>query len=469
MKTSKKLALGFVLLRKIHGLLILVLIISLSGCSLISSINSAVASFDIRAADAIHSLDNAIARLAEESADWQVIVTNLEEEISEDVQSTIRHEVQDVTRTAILLAGSEFRCNAEFMRIRLRRELIYLRNSITQRLNALLANTSFSIPLIPEESPEPFICSVVPSAVDLSIDRERRSKIDIYGFDLKSRPISVGLRGYGNFGYIGVLPEGGISVREFATIMRARPRPLTPPTLIRTHAFELQEPSSVIVRDISNALSIISDFHAVLDLTESGAGILPTSREIVFSWDNKIKSEIRILTHEEILECTTSEKEIHPGTDTFVPPAVTNTQYGDGGKPDKDFDDNGPCVTFRLNLNLDSARKKLTATYYMDAWECPDDFSKIRADYTQAVGSRTITLYTAAEDEKILSFNVQSSFNHQYIDTDHQHDIYTFGGITPVLKLEYRGDTDGNEAGTRTRVKVTFRSIKLQIEKCQYR
>lgn len=453
------------------GLLILVLIISVSGCSLISSINSAVASFDIRAADAIHSLDNAIARLAEESADWQVIVTNLEEEISEDVQSTIRNEVQDVTRTAILLAGSEFRCNAEFMRIRLRRELIYLRNSITQRLNALLANTSFSIPLIPEESPEPFICSVVPSAVDLSIDRVRRSKIDIYGFDLKSRPISVGLRGYGIFEPVGVVSRGYFSTTDFSKIMRTRTRipTLTPVKIIRTDLFEIREPSSATIRDISNALSIISDFHAVLDLTESGADISPTTREIVLSWDNKVKSEIPILTHEIILECTTSEKEIHPGTDTFIPPAVTNTQYGDGGKPDKDFDDNGPCVTFRLNLNLDSARKTLTANYYMDAWECPDDFSKIREDYTQAVGSRTITLYTAAEDEKILSFNVQSSFNHQYIDTDHQHDIYTFGGLSPVLKLEYRGDTDGNEAGTRTRVKVTFRSIKLQIEKCEYR
>lgn len=410
---------GYVWLTKIRGLLILALIFSLSSCSLIRSIKTAVGAFDIRAADAIHSLDNAIARLAEESADWRVVVTNLEKEISEDVQSTIRNEVQDVTRNAILLAGSEFRCNAEFMRIRLRRELIYLRNSIAHRLNALLEKKSFSIPLIPEESPEPFICSVVPSAVDLSIDRERRAKIDIYGFDLKSRPISVSLRGYGTFNPI-------------------------------------------------NALFIISDFHAVLDLTESGADISPTIREIVLSWDNKVKSEIPILAHEKIRECTTSEKEIYPGTDTFTPPAVTDSQYG--GKPDKDFDDNGPCVTFSLRLYLNPARKILRATYTMDALECPDDFDFAHKDFTQAVGSRTITLYNAAADERILSFNVDRSFNHRYIDdTEDEQDIRTFSGLTPVEELEYTGDTDGNEAGTKTGVKVTFRSIKLQIEKCQYR
>jgi len=456
-------------LTKIHGLLILILAISLSNCGISSSIRTAVETFDIRAADAIHSLDNAIAALAEESADWRVVVTNLEEEISEDVQSTIRTEVQDLTRNAILLAGAEFRCNAEFMRIRLRRELTHLRNSITHRLNALLANTSFSIPLIPEESPEPFICSVVPSAVDLSIDIERRSKIDIYGFDLKSRPISVGLRGYGTYNSLRDITERGvISTREFSTMLRSRPRVLTGPrvNIIRTDAFEILEASSVTVRDISNALSIISDFHAVLDLTESGADISPITREIVFSWDNKVKSEIAVLTHEKILECTTSEKVINPGTDTFTPPAVTNSPYD--GRPDKDFAGHGPCVTFRLNLNLDSARRTLTATYTMDAWECPDDFSRIKSDYTQAIGTRTITLYTAAEDEKILSFNVQSSFNDQYIDTNHQQDIRYFSGLSPVDKLEYTGDTSGNEAGTRTCVKVTFRSIKLQIEKCQY-
>jgi hypothetical protein len=122
----------------------------------------------------------------------------------------------------------------------------------------------------------------------------------------------------------------------------------------------------------------------------------------------------------------------------------------------------------RSRVKFNPARKVLTATIYMDAWECPDDYSKIRSDYTQAIGSKTITLYTAASDETILSFNVQSSFHDQYIDDDVHQDFRYFGGTSPIDKIEYTGDTKGSEAGTRTGAKITFRPIKLQIEKCQY-
>lgn len=447
---------------RVAGVLALVLAIGSFGCGIKSAINTAVATVDARAADAIHSLDNAIAKLAEESADWRVVVTNLEKEISADVQSTIRTEVQDIARNTILLAGAEFRCNAEFMRIRLRRELTHLRNSLAVSLNALLARTTISVPLLPEESPEPFICSVAPSGVDMSLEPERRTKIDIYGFDLRSRPISVGITGYGIF-----QAKAPVSAKMFSTMMRTRARAVMPAKVIVTEAFELLQPATIITKDISNALSIISDFHAVLDLTESGADIPPTAREIVLSWDNQIRSEIPILTHEKILECTTTEKLISPGTDTFVPPAIENSPYG--GHPDKEFDGHGPCVTFYLVLNLDPSRRILTATYTIDAWECPDNFDKIKKDYTEAYGSRTITLFQAAEDERILSYNVQSSFDHRYIDTNTRPDMMNFGGLSPVEELEYVGDTDGSEAGTKTSVKVTFKQIKLQIEKCQYR
>ena len=449
---------------RIMAVLSVILATGTFGCGIKSAINTAVATVDARAADAIHSLDNAIAKLAEESADWRVVVTNLEKEISADVQSTIRTEVQDIARNTILLAGAEFRCNAEFMRIRLRRELTHLRNSLAESLNALLARTSISVPLLPEESPEPFICSVAPSGVDMSLEPERRTKIDIYGFDLRSRPISVGFTGYGIF-----QAKAPVSAKVFSTMMRTRAKAVVPAKIITTDAFELLQSTTIITHDISNALSIISDFHAVLDLTESGADIPPTAREIVLSWDNQIRSEIPILTHEKILECTTTEKVISPGTDTYIPPAVEYTQHGGGGHPDKEFDGNGPCVTLYLVLTLDPSRRILTATYAIHAWECPNDFDKIREDYTEAFGTRTITLFQAAEDERILSYNVLSSFDHRYIDTNTRPDIMNFGGLSPVEELEYVGDTDGSEAGTKTSVKVTFRQIKLQIEKCQYR
>lgn len=440
------------------------LVFSLSGCGLSSAIGNAVATLDRRAADAVHSFDTAIATLAQESADWRVVLANLQEDISEDVQSTIRTELQDLTRIAILSAGAEFRCNEEFIRIRLRNELISLRNSLAQSINATLVNTPFSnfqIPLLPEEQAEPFICDVVPAGLNLSLDAKRRSKIDIYGFDLRSLPISAGYRGYGILQL-----KKTVSVAEYVLLLRTRKRTPEPTAAIRTDAFDLLEPVNPALKDISNALSIISDFHAVLDLTGSGADIPPNAVEIVLSWDNRIQCEIPIMTHEKTLTCNTIEKPINPGTVTFTPPAVTNSPYG--GKPDKEFKGHGPCVKLDVVLNLNPARKVLTATIYMDAWECPDDFSKIRKDYTQALGSKTITLYTAANDEKILSYNIQSTFHDQYIDNDVYQDFRYFGGTSPIEKIEYTGDTKGEEAGTRTGAKITFRPIKLQIEKCQY-
>ncbi len=335
---------------------------------------------------------------------------------------------------------------------------------MAQSINATLVNTpfaNFQIPLLPEEPAEPFICDVVPAGINLSLDAKRRSKIDIYGFDLRSCPISAGYRGYGI-----LQMKKAVSVADYVLLLRSRERAAGPMAAIRTPAFDLLEPVNPVLKDISNALSIISDFHAVLDLTGSGADIPANAVEIVLSWNNRIQCEIPIMTYEKTLTCDTTEKPINPGTVTFIPPAVENSEYG--GKPDKEFKGHGPCVTLDCVLNLNPARKVLTATIHMDAWECPDDFAYIKKDYTQAIGSKTITLYSAASDETILSYSVESTFHDQYIDNDVHQDFRYFAGITPIEKIEYTGDTEGSEAGTRTGAKITFRTIKLQIEKCQY-
>ena len=41
---------------------------------------------------------------------------------------------------------------------------------------------------------EPFVCSAVPQAVDASLDPVRRTILDVYGFDLRSLPITAELQ-----------------------------------------------------------------------------------------------------------------------------------------------------------------------------------------------------------------------------------------------------------------------------------
>lgn len=411
---------------------------------------SGCVSFPVAEIDrAITEFDRAIEALSQESADWRIVVTDLQEEVSEDMQSTIRNEVENLTRSAVLTASAELRCNSEFMRIKLERELRSIRNDLAAQFNALIA-TGYNIPLLPEKSPEPFICSAVPSAVDLNLDYERRVKIDIFGFDLRSKMIDVDLITYGN-----LLAKEKVGIaqfrREVDNLRAQRDMGLAGPQL-QTSTFVLERPSSRIRKDVSSALSIISDFHAVLDLTESGAEITPNAQVIVLSWNGKTQSEIPVLAHQQVLECDVIEKVIDSADQNFTPALYHHNQCG-GEDMDRDYSGNGPCVVFKMSLGLDPARQKLTADYSMEAYECPDDYRSWDGDCTYAYSTKKTILYNAEENEKILGFDVNSFFEHKYIDDDHSVDKSSFAGKEPVEYLHYVGDTWGDEAGTETGVK----------------
>ena len=472
----------------IMPLLGLIFAMGFTECGTLKSISER---FDNRMGEAIRSMDYAIATLAQQSADWQVVVTNLEKEISKDVQSTIRTEIHDLTRSAVLSTGAEVRCNAEFMRIKIRRELIDLRNSLAQSLNAELIKLPFKnyqMPLLPEEPVRPFICDIVPAAVDMSLDPERRTKIDIYGFDLRSLPISASYKTYGLF-----QAKTMAGSAEFLNVMQNRTfaastarvtkemamtdvavRNATIADLVMkkenilTGSFNLIAPWKLYDNNISPSISIISDFHAVLDLTGSGANLPPNTKEILLSWDNRIQSEIPILTHEKVLECRTWDSTVILKPLTFVPVAVVNSEYG--GHPDTEFDGNGPCIEFSLALSIDPSRKVLSATVFMDAWECPDNFEKIYPDYTQAVETKTFTLFQVNDpDMIILGFNLESYLSDRYIDTNINPDFRYYSSTAPAALIEFTGDTDGDEAGNETGAIISFNQIKLQFQKCEYK
>lgn len=453
------------------------------------TINNIAERFDNRMAEAIRSMDVAIATLAQQSADWQVVVANLEKEISKDVQSTLRVEIHDLARSAVLSTGAEVRCNAEFVRIKIRRELIKLRNSLAMELNAILAKTPLrnsQVPLLPEEVVRPFICDVVPAAVDMSLDPERRTKIDIYGFDLKSMPITASYNSYGLLqlkeltgvaDFMRVMGERNMKEkrvryeRELPVRNVAEPLQGTAMRFMRenllTPSFNLVTPANFLEVNVSPSISIISDFHAVLDLTAAGANLPPNASEILLSWDNKIQSEIPILVKEEIYECRNWDTTAVLKPLTFIPVAVEQSEYG--GHPDTEFAGHGPCVVFSMSLFVDPSRKKISATIYMDAWECPDDFSKIRKDYTEAVETRTFTLFQITNpDVTITGFNLEPYLSDRYIDTNVNPDFRYYSSTAPAAKIEFVGDTNGDEAGNETGATITFNTLKVKLQKCGY-
>lgn len=446
-------------------MMIIPLILFLNGCG----INAALRKIDQRMAEAIHSMDKAIASLNQQSADWQTVITDLQEEISDEMQSTLRTEVENLTRNAVLTTGGEVRCNAEFMRRKLKRELIDLRNSLAQSLNNQIINLGWSgnyFELIPQDVPEPYICDVVPSAVDLSVDPERRKKIDIYGFDLRSMPISVSYRSYGIFN-----AKPTVGYKEYANEMAVRaatPRRMVSgselPKLtenIIMNNFTLFDPWKLFSNDISGSISVLSDFHAVIDLTNGGAALPPNSSEIILSWDNQLQSEIPILTNIQTLDCRTSSRPLAAGlSETFVP-----LHAGNG---DRDFSGHGPCMSVNLSLYVDASKRNLYATFTVNAYECNSNWGT-KKDYTKATGTKTVTLLTAGEDETITGFDAARTFYDRHLDTNHDSYFSHYSGTSPVEKIEWIGDTKGDEAGTKTGVVITFRQFNVNIQKCVYK
>ena len=161
----------------------------------------------------------------------------------------------------------------------------------------------------------------------------------------------------------------------------------------------------------------------------------------------------RVLPH-----CPIRTEVLPEQTVLFVPPKA--------GGGDADYDGNGPCVDFRLALQLEDGDKTLAAKYQMHAFECAGDFSKPKADFTSAKGEEKIDLKIASPRGRILGYDVDNSVMQQYIDTNHSDDVFSFAPPSPVKTLRFVGDTVGDEAGTRTGVFITFRQITVELETC---
>jgi hypothetical protein len=144
----------------------------------------------------------------------------------------------------------------------------------------------------------------------------------------------------------------------------------------------------------------------------------------------------------------------------FVPPDVG----GEGADPD--YKGHGPCIDFRLSLEVEDGGRTLAAKYRMHAFECPDDFDKPKHDFTVAKGYDEIPLKVASPRGRILGHDVDTAMRHSYIDTNHAEDAFDFPPPNPVERLVFVGDTEGDEAGLKTRVSITLRQMTLRLESC---
>ncbi|WP_437274626.1 hypothetical protein WME90_25590 [Sorangium sp. So ce375] len=132
-------------------------------------------------------------------------------------------------------------------------------------------------------------------------------------------------------------------------------------------------------------------------------------------------------------------------TGFYVPPRV-------GG--DAEYNGHGPSVSLQVGLSVFNGNE-LWAAVSMDALET-------KSDWTRAAGTAWYRLHVASSP--IVDVVSPNDFSHAYTDTDHAHDIFSFAPESLVNKLDYVGDTKGNDAGTKTGVRVYFNPITIVTE-----
>ncbi len=142
---------------------------------------------------------------------------------------------------------------------------------------------------------------------------------------------------------------------------------------------------------------------------------------------------------------------------SFVPPHTR----GDG-----EYDGHGPRIDLSTTIRIRADGRAIEGQVSMKAeeWSGGCASGSPRSDFTTAEGLLDWTAIAFAPDGKRILRIVSpgSSGDFCFVDSDHDLDSHVIGGL--VQRYEVLGDTDGSEAGTKTRVTVFFNPIDVEAE-----
>jgi hypothetical protein len=254
----------------------------------------------------------------------------------------------------------------------------------------------------PVDPLEPQLCNVVPLAIDRSLVPTRLNVLEIYGYDFDTTPVSV-----------------------------------------------LHQTTAGTV-DVSSILNKPTHYHMTLTLGgTTGVQLTDKSQKLILKWSGKEISTIAVIQPvTPVCKVRTNQKQ--PNGFTFIPPHTVG---------DSEYNGHGPNVT--AYVQLINHGSSVEAKTYMRARETT-------SDWTTAEGTRSDTVYIPDPGWRVSQILVGnpsgcSAFTSciSYTDTNHDPDIFA-GGNGPVSRFEFLGDTDGDEAGTKTKVTVTYNVLKFE-------
>ena len=288
-----------------------------ASCDLVDKIDDL---FDF-AQDTRQSTENvlrdALDALDRNSAAWQQVLRDAQEKLTDDAQSTIRNELNDILQRGIAAAGGEFRCNTDFVADRVR--------AAVQRLLARV--TGKPVPPL-----EPGLCNVIPLAIDRSLVPGRVNRVEFYGYDFDR------------------------------TDIRAR--------LVNSNG----------KRDITTHLSKPTHYHMVLNLGGNGVPLSGKSQKIRVFYGSEMLSELPVIQPATPI-CKTDVVEVGGATSTsststgsarteniitYMPPHT---------RGDKDFYGHGPKVDTSVRLIRKPDGSGVTVRLHMKARETKKDWT----------------------------------------------------------------------------------------------
>jgi hypothetical protein len=363
------------------SVVILVLVGCLCGCGIGKLINFGT---DTRT-ETLNTLNDAITALQSQSADWQQVLQNTVSKLTKDAQSSLRNEISNLISRTTAQAGVELRCDADFVRERIREELV--------RLKARFMGQ-------PEPPVDPAFCQVVPMAVDRELIPDRLKQVEFYGYNFPQAD------------NLGVFLEGAGGQRTNVTTKLDKPT---------TYAMTLKFGGNGVQLDNSSA-------------------------RLVLEWGGKQVSSVAVIQPTTPV-CASRVQTVTPGIiGPFIPRKI--------GPGDNDFDGNGPSVNSDVSLIV--TPQALSAKVHMHARETT-------SDWTEVDGWQTYQLYAPEPGWRIEQVVGKTSSAHHYVDSNQTEDSFDLGTGELVRRFVYVGDTGGDEAGTRTGVKVTFNDIHLVL------
>lgn len=376
-----------------HIGLALLCVLAMTSCDLTGGISSSID----RAANII---DSGIHDIGVSSAVWQSVLQRVAEQLPKDIAETVRVDAQSLANRSIATAGTEFRCNTDFLGSRAIQSLRALKAE-------LLGQNPSPVP--------PGFCQVDPASIDLKISPEKWSTVMIAGYDLDHQDKAKA-------------PLGIFLVDE-----QGQRTPLPESRIGRTTHYQI-----------------------TLNLGQMAAQLYSAHiRKIVVSWDGSSVGfpEIVVVPWE---PQRIRQPLIDVGTTgPYTPPRV--------GKGDRDFDthdDSPTSLSVRGELRI--TESSIESSISMRAHEDEPDHTEVSGSsgwdsvYTPPAGWKIVEVRpskASAVETKVTSNqsdNIPLKLNRPS------------GEVVDYFQVWV--DREGDEAGSWSRISVNWRPIEVTIE-----